>query len=124
MTQKSKFGGALAIGKKAIGKEVQAEAMAQPSKGNAPSSPAAEPVSVPAPPPAPAEPEPPLYTDEELKQVNAGGLKVAKAVRNHWMLQAHVKGVSVASIIKPALIAELGLPEGFTADNLSAPNEE
>ena len=119
MTQKSKFGGALAIGKKAIGKEVQADA-------SAPSSPAAEPVPVPAPPPAPAEPEPQpsLYTDEELKQVNAGGLKVAKAVRNHWMLQAHVKGVSVASIIKPALIAELGLPEGFTADNLSAPNEE
>lgn len=123
MTQKSKFGGALAIGKKAIGKEVQSDAIASDV---APSPPAAEPVSVPAPPPAPAEPEPKpsLYTDEELKQVNAGGLKVAKAVRNHWMLQAHVKGVSVASIIKPALIAELGLPEGFTADNLSAPNEE
>ena len=119
MTQKSKFGGALAIGKKAIGKEVQADASASDV---ALSPPAAEPVSVPA--PAEPEPQPSLYTDEELKQVNAGGLKVAKAVRNHWMLQAHVKGVSVASIIKPALIAELGLPEGFTADNLSAPSEE
>lgn len=116
MAQKSKFGGALAIGKQAIGKETALQ-----------ETPASEAATTPAaPPPAPIEPEPesPLYTDEELKQVNAGGLKVAKAVRNHWMLQAHVKGVSVASIIKPALIAELGLPEGFTADNLSAPSEE
>lgn len=117
MTQKSKFGGALAIGKQAIGKEAASEAaaMAQPSEGNT-SSPIPEPV-VP-------EPQPSLYTDEELKQVNAGGLKVAFAVRRHWMLQAHLKGVSLASIIKPALIEALGLPEGFTVDNLSAPSEE
>lgn len=107
--QKSKFGGALAIGKKAIDEEVDVQTeMTSKSKNHD-----IEPV----------KPEPSLYTDEELKQVNAGGLKVAFAVRRHWMLQAHLKGVSLASIIKPALIEELGLPEGFTADNLSAPNE-
>ncbi len=107
--QKSKFGGALAIGKKAIGQEAQADA------GQEALSPVPEPVD--------PEPTPSLYTDDELKQVNAGGLKVAFAVRRHWMLQAHLKGVSLASIIKPTLIETLGLPEGFTADNLSAPGE-
>lgn len=107
--QKSKFGGALAIGKKAIGQEVQAEEVQK--------APALVPESV------DSEPTPSMYTDDELKQVNAGGLKVAFAVRRHWMLQAHLKGVSLASIIKPTLIETLGLPEGFTADNLSAPSE-
>lgn len=105
MAQKSKFGGALAIGKQAMAKDADTPPVI-PQPAIAPSSPAAEPVSVPAPPPAPAEPEPQpsLYTDEELKQVNAGGLKVAKAVRNHWMLQAHVKGVSVASIDRKSVV--------------------
>ena len=125
MAQKSKFGGALAIGKQAIGKETapqesppSSEAILQ-ERGSANAAPT-------APPPAPVEPEPEpsLYTDKELKQVNAGGLKVAFAVRRLWMLQAHLKGVSLASIIKPALIEELGLPEGFSADNLSAPSEK
>lgn len=108
--QKSKFGGALAIGKQALDRETAS----QPESVLVP--PAAEPET--------ATPGPVLlYTDKELKQVNAGGLKVAFAVRRHWMLQAHLKGVSLASIIKPALIAELGLPEGFTDENLSAPSE-
>lgn len=107
--QQSKFGGALAIGKKAIGQEAQADARQE--------------TPAPVPEPVKPEPAPSLYTDDELKQVNAGGLKVAFAVRKHWMLQAHLKGVSLASIIKPALIETLGLPEGFTADNLSAPGE-
>ena len=110
MTQKSKFGGALSIGKKAIAKEQAAV----PRIETAP-APIPEPV-------APPEPEP-LYSAEELKQVNAGGLKVAKAIRHHWRLQAHIKGVSIASLIKAVLIEELGLPEGFTADNLSSPSE-
>ena len=116
MAQKSKFGGALAIGKQAIGKETASQETSASEAVIAPT----------APPQAPAEPEPEpsLYTDEELKQVNAGGLKVAFAVRRHWMLQAHLKGVSLASIIKPALIEELGLPEGFSSDNLSAPSEK
>lgn len=108
-SQKSKFGGALAIGKQAIDEEAL-----QPPVAEVP----------PTRPPEPVAPEPePLYTAGELKQVNAGGLKVAFAVRRHWMLQAHLQGVSLASIIKPTLIEVLGLPEGFTADNLSAPNE-
>lgn len=114
MTQKSKFGGALAIGKKAIGKEPASETVGPSEESVAPTMLA----------PAKPEPKSSLYTDKELKQVNAGGLKVAFAVRRHWMLQAHLKGVSLASIIKPALIEALGLPEGFTADNLSAPSEE
>ena len=110
MTQKSKFGGALALGKKAIAQEAKAEAANTPAVAPAP-----EPV-------APPEPEP-LYSADDLKQVNAGGLKVAKAIRHHWRLQAHIKGVSIASLIKAVLIEELGLPEGFTADNLSSPSE-
>jgi len=109
MTQKSKFGGALAIGKQAMAKDADTPPMI-PQPAVAPE------------PEAPPEKEP-LYTAKELKQVNAGGLKVAFAVRRHWMLQAHLQGVSLASIIKPALIEKLGLPEGFTANNLSAPSE-
>ena len=108
MTQKSKFGGALSIGKKAIAKEADAQAAILEERGSEPEIPPQQ---------------EPLYTTEDLKQVNAGGLKVAKAVRAHWMLQAHVKGVSLASLIKPVLIEQLGLPEGFTSDNLSAPDK-
>lgn len=111
MTQKSKFGGALAIGKQAMAKDADTP----PAISQAVAAPEPEPE-------APPEKEP-LYTAKELKQVNAGGLKVAFAVRRHWMLQAHLQGVSLASIIKPALIDKLGLPEGFTANNLSAPSE-
>jgi len=112
MTQKSKFGGALSIGKKAIAKEADAQAAILEERGSANISE----------PKIPSQKEP-LYTTEDLKQVNAGGLKVAKAVRTHWMFQAHVKGVSLASLIKPALIDQLGLPEGFTPNNLSVPDE-
>lgn len=109
-TQKSKFGGALAIGKQAIDEEALQ-----------PETPSAAPAQ--APEPVVPKPALSLYTENELKQVNAGGLKVAFAVRRHWMLQAHLQGVSLASIIKPALIEAFGLPEGFSEDNLSAPSE-
>ena len=109
-TQKSKFGGALAIGKQAIDREADSPPEIVPALPSEQKTVESEPAQL-------------LYTDEELKQVNAGGLKVAFAVRRHWMLQAHLKGVSLASIIKPALIESLGLPEGFTAENLSAPSE-
>lgn len=105
MAQQSKFGGALSIGKQAIAQEASDRSDVAPA--------------APEPPPK----QEPLYSDDELKQVNAGGLKVALAVRKHWMLQAHVEGVSLASLIKPVLIEKLGLPEGFTPDNLSAPSE-
>ena len=52
------------------------------------------------------------FTAEDLKPVNMG-IKVPAALRDEWMIAARRKKMKVAQIIKAALIAELGVPEGF-----------
>lgn len=52
------------------------------------------------------------FTPEDLKPVNMG-IKVPAALRDEWMIAARRKKIKVAQIIKAALVAELGVPEGY-----------
>lgn len=53
----------------------------------------------------------PDFDDEDLKPANVG-IKVPAYVRDAWMIAARKKKTKVAKIIRAALIAELGIPEG------------
>jgi hypothetical protein len=51
------------------------------------------------------------FTPDDLKLVNMG-IKVPAYIRDEWMIAARRKKTKIATIIRAALIAELGVPEG------------
>lgn len=46
------------------------------------------------------------------------GAKVYKELAHHWTAQSKLKRRAVSDVIRDALVAEFGLPEGFDAENV------
>lgn len=58
------------------------------------------------------------YTSDELEPVNAAGFKVPYVVREHWKSECRKKRVKLSPMLKAFLVEELGLPPGFSLDDL------
>lgn len=46
------------------------------------------------------------------------GVKARKEIAYHWTIQGKLKRRSVSDVVRDALVAEFGLPEGFTKDDI------
>jgi hypothetical protein len=58
------------------------------------------------------------YTSDDLEPVNAAGFKVPYVVREHWKSECRKKRVKLSPMLKAFLVEELGLPPGFSLEDL------
>lgn len=54
---------------------------------------------------------------EKVERITVG-TKARREIAHYWTIQGKIKRRSVADVVRDALVAEFGLPDGFTKDDI------